>query len=317
MQEEGAHETRRRHRHGHCLLDREQHPGGAASSREAKSGIVRAEKYAELGFRCQVHGAPEHRLGSHVPRKPQRFMGDGVAWNYIAMEQAIARRRPRRERRHRTSAPASIDGLRRPVDAHHRRRPPTSTARKAARSRSAPSMVAQGACARPPPPASPRRFQIKGINYSITSACSTSAHCIGNGVELIQWGKQDIDLRRRLRGARLDALVPVRRDGRHVAPSSTTPRKASRAYDDDRDGFVIAGGAGVVVLEELEHAKARGARRSTARSPATARPPTATTWLRRRAKAGCAACAWRSGSTASARRSTTSTPTAPARRSAT
>ena len=103
-------------------------------------------------------------------------------------------------------------------------------------------------------------YHIKGVSYSISSACSTSAHCIGNGAETDPTRQAGHRVRRRRRGARLDALGPVRRHERHVIGLQRPPEVASRAYDADRDGFVIAGGAGVVVLEELEHAKARGAR---------------------------------------------------------
>ena len=133
-------------------------------------------------------------------------------------------------------------------------------------------------------------FKIKGVNYSISSACATSNHCIGNADEMIQWGKQDMIFAGGCE--ELDWTLSVLFDAMGAMSSSfnQTPDKASRAYDKDRDGFVIAGGAGVLVLEELEHAKARGAQDLRAKSPATARPRTATTWWRRRAKARCAAC---------------------------
>jgi 3-oxoacyl-[acyl-carrier-protein] synthase-1 len=135
-------------------------------------------------------------------------------------------------------------------------------------------------------------FKIKGVNYSISSACATSNHCIGNAYETDPVGKQDIDVRRRLRGSRLDALVLFDAMGAMSSGYNDTPAVASRAYDANRDGFVIAGGAGVLVLEELEHAKARGAK-IYARSQATARPRTATTWCSLPAKARSAACGWR------------------------
>jgi 3-oxoacyl-[acyl-carrier-protein] synthase-1 len=127
-------------------------------------------------------------------------------------------------------------------------------------------------------------FKIKGVNYSITSACSTSAHCIGNGAELIQWGKQDIVFAGG--GEELDWTLSCLFDAMGAMSSkyNDTPETASRAFDATRDGFVIAGGGGVVVLEELERAKARGAK-IYAESPVTAPPPTATTWSRPRARA--------------------------------
>ena len=160
-----------------------------ASLREAKSGIVRAEKYAELGFRCQVHGAPQHRLGSAGPAQAARFMEAGVGWNYIAMDQAIrdagleAKRRRQRAHRHH-------HGLGRPVDARHRARR-RRHAREGPARRSAPSRCRRRMCSGPSA-ALATAFQIKGVNYSISSACATSAHCIGNAAELIQWGKQDV-----------------------------------------------------------------------------------------------------------------------------
>ena len=135
-------------------------------------------------------------------------------------------------------------------------------------------------------------FQIKGTNYSISSACATSAHCIGNAAELIQWGKQDVMFAGGCE--ELDWTLSVLFDamGAMSTGFNATPAKASRAYDKNRDGFVIAGGAGVVVLEELQRAKSRGAG-FTARSRATAPPRTASTWLPPRARARRAACAWR------------------------
>jgi 3-oxoacyl-[acyl-carrier-protein] synthase-1 len=227
-----------------------------ASLREAKSGIVRAEKYAELGFRCQVHGAPTLAWEDQVPRKPKRFMEAGVGWNYIAMEQAIrdSGLEPDDVVNERTGIIMGSGG------------PSTKaivwaadTARESSPKKVGPFEVPKGMCSGPSA-ALATSFQIKGVNYSIASACSTSAHCIGNGSELIQWGKQDVVFAGGCE--ELDWTLSVLFDAMGAMSSrfNDTPATASRAYDKSRDGFVIAGGAGVVVLEELEHAKARGAK---------------------------------------------------------
>ncbi|MFA5952413.1 MAG: beta-ketoacyl-ACP synthase I [Hyphomicrobium sp.] len=227
-----------------------------ASLREAKSGIVRAEKYAELGFRCQVHGEPHLDWESQVPRKPKRFMEAGVGWNYIAMEQAIR------------------DSALEPTDVINERTgiivgsggPSTraivwaaDTTRQKDPKKVGPFEVPKGMCSGPSA-ALATSFQIKGVNYSIASACATSSHCIGNAAELIQWGKQDVMFAGGCE--ELDWTLSVLFDAMGAMSSryNDNPAKASRAYDKNRDGFVIAGGAGVVVLEELEHAKARGAK---------------------------------------------------------
>jgi 3-oxoacyl-[acyl-carrier-protein] synthase-1 len=227
-----------------------------ASLREGRSGIVRAEKYAELGFRCQVHGAPNIDWEAQVPRKPRRFMGDGVGWNYIAMDQAI--RDAGLEEKHvineRTGIIVGSGGpsTRAIVAA-------ADTTREKDPKKVGPFEVPKAMCSGPSA-ALATSFQIKGVNYSISSACSTSAHCIGNAAELIQWGKQDIIFAGGCE--ELDWTLSVLFDAMGAMSSkyNDTPAKASRAYDKNRDGFVIAGGAGVVVLEEYEHAKARGAR---------------------------------------------------------
>ncbi len=227
-----------------------------ASLREAKSGIVRAEKYAELGFRCQVHGEPHLDWEPQVPRKPRRFMSDGIGWNYIAMEQAIrdAGLEEKDVINERTGIIMGSGG------------PSTRTIVAAADitrekdpKKIGPFEVPKAMCSGPSA-ALATSFQIKGVNYSIASACSTSAHCIGNAAEMIAWGKQDVmfaggceELDWTL-SALFDAM------GAMSTKFNATPEKASRAYDKDRDGFVIAGGAGTVVLEELERAKARGAK---------------------------------------------------------
>ncbi|MES0402721.1 MAG: beta-ketoacyl-ACP synthase I [Hyphomicrobium sp.] len=227
-----------------------------ASLREAKSGIVRADKYVELGFRCQVHGAPDIDWESQVPRKAKRFMDAGVGWNYVAMEQAI--RDSGLEEgdvvNERTgmimgSGGPSTRAIVRAADTTREKNP-----RKVG-----PFEVPKAMCSGPSAVLA-TSYQIKGVNYSISSACSTAAHCIGNAAELIQWGKQDIIFAGGCED--LDWTLSVLFDSMGALSSkfNATPGSASRAYDKDRDGFVIAGGAGVVVLEELEHAKARGAK---------------------------------------------------------
>jgi 3-oxoacyl-[acyl-carrier-protein] synthase-1 len=227
-----------------------------ASLREAKSGIVRADKYAELGFRCQVHGEPHLDWEAQVPRKAKRFMGAGVGWNYVAMEQAIrdAGLQANEVVHERTGIVMGSGGpsTRAIVAA-------ADTTRERDPRKIGPFEVPKAMCSGPSA-ALATSFQIKGVNYSISSACSTSAHCIGNASELIAWGKQDVMFAGGCE--ELDWTLSVLFDamGAMSTKFNDTPQKASRAYDKDRDGFVIAGGAGVVVLEELERAKARGAR---------------------------------------------------------
>jgi len=228
-----------------------------ASLRAGKSGIVFAPEYAEHGFRSQVHGMPQIVLEDHIDKRNLRFMGPGAAYNFLAMEQAIA------------------DSGLEPTDVSNERTglvmgsggPSTSNffqahqivIEKGSPKRMGPFMVTRcmsstnSACLATP-------FQIKGVNYSITSACSTSAHCIGNGTELIQMGKQDVVFAGG--GEELDWTLSCLFDAMGAMSSkyNDTPSTASRAFDATRDGFVIAGGGGVVVLEELEHAKARGAK---------------------------------------------------------
>jgi 3-oxoacyl-[acyl-carrier-protein] synthase-1 len=227
-----------------------------ASLREAKSGIVSAKDYAERGFRCQVHGAPALNWEEHIDRKVRRFMGAGAAWNYIAMQQAIV-----------------DSGLEENEISHERTGlimgsggPSTRTIVQAADTTREKGPRKVGPFEVPKAMSSTNSatlatpFHIKGINYSISSACSTSAHCIGNAAEMIQWGKQDIMFAGG--GEELDWTLSVLFDAMNAMSSNfnDTPEKASRAYDVKRDGFVIAGGAGAVVLEELERAKARGAK---------------------------------------------------------
>lgn len=228
-----------------------------ASLREARSGITRAEKYAELGFKCQVHGEPKLDWAAIVPRKPKRFMDTGVGWNWIAMDQAIrdAGLDAKDVVNERTGIVMGAGGpsTRAIVDAAE------VTVKSGGPKKVGPFEVPKAMCSGPSA-ALATSFQIKGTNYSISSACATSAHCIGNAAELIQWGKQDIifaggceDLDWTLSNL-FDAM------GAMSSRFNDTPASASRAYDKNRDGFVIAGGAGVLVLEELDHARARGAK---------------------------------------------------------
>ena len=222
---------------------------------EARSGIVKAESYEKLGFRCQVHGAPKYDLES-IDRRVRRFMGDGAAWNYVAMQQAIADSGLAENdvKNDRTGIIMGSGG------------PSTRTIVQAADTTRDKGPKRVGPFAVPAAMSSTNSatlatpFGIRGVNYSISSACATSAHCIGNSAELIQWGKQDIMFAGG--GEELDWTLSVLFDAMGAMSSrfNDTPRKASRAYDKSRDGFVIAGGAGTVVLEELEHARARGAR---------------------------------------------------------
>ena len=227
------------------------------SLKDSRSGIVFAPEYAELGFRCQVHGKPDIDIAAHVEKRALRFMGDGAAWNYIAMTQAIA---DAGLEEHEVSDERTglIMGSGGP-STHNLFEAHRIVIEKGSPKRMGPFMVTRGmsstnsACLATP-------FHIKGINYSITSACSTSAHCIGSGVEQIQWGKQDIVFAGG--GEELDWTLSCLFDAMGAMSSkyNDSPQTASRPFDATRDGFVIAGGGATVVLEELEHAKARGAK---------------------------------------------------------
>ncbi|MGA7250268.1 MAG: beta-ketoacyl-ACP synthase I [Pseudolabrys sp.] len=227
-----------------------------ASLREAKSGIVRAKKYAELGFRCQVHGAPTLDAADVVDRRAMRFLGSGAAWNHVAMEQAIRDSGVEEKdiSNERTGIVMGSGGpsCRAIIEA-------ADTARSKGPKRVGPFAVPK-AMSSTASATLATWFKIKGVNYSISSACATSNHCIGNAAELIQWGKQDLMFAGGCE--ELDWSLSVLFDAMGAMSSkyNETPQKASRAYDKDRDGFVIAGGAGVLVLEELERAKARGAK---------------------------------------------------------
>ena len=227
-----------------------------ASLREAKSGITFASDFAEHGFRCQVQGAPTLDPSQIVDRRAMRFHGGGTAWNHVAMDQAIrdSGLEPDEVSNERTGIIMGTGG------------PSTHAIVEAADIARAKGPKRVGPFAVPKAMSSTASatlgtwFKIKGVSYSISSACATSNHCIGNAYETIQVGKQDVIF---AGGAEeLDWTLSVLFDamGAMSTHYNDRPAVASRAFDKNRDGFVIAGGAGVVVLEELGHAKARGAR---------------------------------------------------------
>jgi len=227
-----------------------------ASLREAKSGIVRADRYAELGFRSQVHGAPTLDPSTMLDRRAMRFHAGGTAWNHVAMDQAIvdAGLEASEVSNPRTGIIMGSGG------------PSTRTIVEAADITREKGPKKIGPFAVPKAMSSTASatlatwFKIKGVNYSISSACATSNHCIGNAYEMIRYGKQDVMFAGGCE--ELDWTLSVLFDamGAMASAYNDRPAVASRAYDKNRDGFVIAGGAGVLVLEELEHARARGAK---------------------------------------------------------
>ncbi len=226
------------------------------SLRDGKSGIVRAGTYAEMGFRSHVHGALNIDLDDAIDRRVKRFMGDGAAYNYVAMEQAIkdAGLETDEISNERTGLVCGSGGpsTSNQVDA-------ADIARSKGVKRIGPYMVPR--CMSSTNSANlATSFKIKGPSYSISSACSTSAHCIGNAAEMIQLGKQDVMFAGG--GEELHWSLTMLFDAMGALSSkyNDTPERASRPYDVNRDGFVISGGGGVLVLEELEHAKARGAK---------------------------------------------------------
>ena len=222
-----------------------------------KSGIVFSEEHKKYNFRSQVVGSVKNLdLDKHIDRKIKRFMGDGSAYSYIALKEAIKESglEEKNISNEKTgivigSGGPSIKNVYYAVD----------TIRKSAPKRMGPYIVprtmASTCSATLAVP-----FKIKGVNYSISSACATSGHCIGNGMELIQYGKQDIVFAGG--GEELDWALSGMFDAMSALSSkyNNTPEKASRPYDANRDGFIIAGGGGALVLEEYEHAKARGAK---------------------------------------------------------
>ena len=227
-----------------------------ASLREARSGVTRADKHVELGFRSQVHGAPTLDAADSVDRRAMRFHGGGTAWNHVAMEQAIRDAGLEQSDivNERTGIIMGSGG------------PSTRTIVEAADIARAKGPKRVGPFAVPKAMSSTASatlatwFKIKGVNYSISSACATSNHCIGNASEIIAMGKQDVIFAGGCE--ELDWTLSVLFDAMGAMSSkyNDTPATASRAYDADRDGFVIAGGAGVLVLEEFDHARARGAK---------------------------------------------------------
>jgi 3-oxoacyl-[acyl-carrier-protein] synthase-1 len=226
-----------------------------SSLRAGRSGIIFAPEYAERGFRSQVHGAPVIDLDERIDRKQRRFMGDGAAYNHVAMTDAIADSGLEQKdiSNERTGLIMGSGGpsTKNQVDA-------ADIAREKSPKRVGPYMVPRCMCSTNSAVLA-TQFQIKGPSYSISSACSTSAHCIGNAAELIQWGKQDVMFAGG--GEDLHWTLSVLFDAMGALSSkyNDTPEKASRPFDAGRDGFIIAGGGAVVVLEELEHALARGA----------------------------------------------------------
>ncbi len=226
------------------------------SLKNGKSGISRADKYVELGFRSQIYGMPTLDIEAAVDKRVRRLMGDGAAWNYVAMEQAIA------------DAGLEENDIINPMTGliMGSGGPSTRTLIEAADTtrESGPKRI--GPFAVPKCMSSTNSatlatpFGIKGVNYSISSACATSTHCIGNAAEMIQWGKQDVVFAGG--GEALEWSLSSLFDAMGAMSSkyNDTPASASRAYDKNRDGFVIAGGAGVLVLEEMERAQKRGAK---------------------------------------------------------
>src|ERR1700710_3040755 len=227
------------------------------SLRHARSGIVAAEDYIRLGFRSQVHGSLKINLDEVVDRRARRFQGDGAGYCWVAMNQAIADAGLEEKdiSNPRTGLIVGTGG------------PSTKAIVGAAdttRANNSPKRI--GPFAVPKAMSSTCSanlstwFKTKGVNYSISSACSTSANCIGNAAEMIQWGKQDVMFAGG--GEELDWTLSELFDAMGAMSSkyNATPEKASRAYDKNRDGFVISGGGGILILEELEHAKARGAK---------------------------------------------------------
>tara|TARA_B100001123_G_scaffold406334_1_gene497503 strand:- start:816 stop:2027 length:1212 start_codon:yes stop_codon:yes gene_type:complete len=222
----------------------------------SKSGISFAEEYKEHNLKSNVHGKPNIKLSEHVDRKALRFMGNGSAYNYVAMKEAVEDSGLKENEISNIyagmvmgSGGPSIENVILAADKTREKNPkkmgPFIVPRTMASTASATLAVP---------------FKIKGVNYTISSACATSGHCIGNGMELIQFGKQKIifaggsDELHFAMTAMFDAMTAL------SSKYNDTPQKASRPYDKTRDGFVIAGGAGVLVLEEMEHAKARGAK---------------------------------------------------------
>ncbi|HMP90263.1 MAG TPA: beta-ketoacyl-ACP synthase I [Kiritimatiellia bacterium] len=226
-----------------------------ASLKEGRSGIALQPVYKEMGFRSHVAGIPKIDLDSLVDRKDRRFMGDAAAYAYVALNQAIAMSGlpPESVSNERTGLVVGSGGAssKNVVEG-------AENARTKGIKRAGPYLVTRcmtstvSACLATP-------FKIKGVNYSISSACATSLHCIGHAMELIQWGKQDIVFAGGGEEEDWTSAMMFDAMGALTAKYNETPSKASRPYDANRDGFAIAGGAGMVVVEEREHALRRGA----------------------------------------------------------
>ena len=226
------------------------------SLRAGKSGIVFNQEYADLGFRSHVHGPIRLNPDELIDRKLRRFMGDGAAYNYIAMQEALADSGLKEQdiSHPRTGLIMGSGGA-----SHANVTEAVDLLRAKSLRRVGPYMVTRtmsstnAACLA-------TAFKIKGVSYSVSSACATSSHCIGNGYELIQLGKQDIVFAGGGEEVHWASTLMFDAMGALSSKYNDAPQTASRAYDANRDGFVISGGGGVLVLEELEHAKARGAK---------------------------------------------------------
>ena len=228
----------------------------AAALRDGKSGLALSQTHRDMGFKAQVVGAVKIDLEALIDRRARRFMGDTAAYAFIAMDQALkdSGLEEKDVVNPRTGLIVGSGG------------PSTKTLFAADKIAEATGPKKIGPFAVPKCMSSTCSavlatwFKIKGVNYSISSACATSAHCIGNAAEQIAWGKQDVMFAGG--GEELDWTLAALFDamGAMASKYNDTPQTAARAFDKDRDGFVIAGGGGVLVLEELEHAKARGAK---------------------------------------------------------
>ena len=230
-----------------------------ASLREARSGITRSETYGRMGFRSQVEGSLKVDLESSIDRRARRFMGDGAAYNYLAMQQAVADS-GLADKEIVSERTGMIMGSGGPSTRAIVQAADTARTEPVKGPKKVGPFVVPKAMSSTCSAVLSTLYKIKGPSYSISSACATSAHCIGNAAELIQWGKQDIMFAGG--GEELDWTLSVLFDamGAMSTHFNDTPARASRAFDRNRDGFVIAGGGGVVVLEELAHARARGAK---------------------------------------------------------
>tara|TARA_R110002126_G_scaffold13118_1_gene56188 strand:+ start:430147 stop:431388 length:1242 start_codon:yes stop_codon:yes gene_type:complete len=225
------------------------------SLKAGKSGITFSQEYADLGFRSQVHGKPEIDLEALVDRRTRRFMGEGAQYCYVAMSDAIKDSglsedqvsNPRTGIVMGSGGPSAVNLVL-----------AANTAKEKTPKRVGPYQVPR--CMSSTASATLATYmKIKGVNYSISSACATSGHCIGNGLEQIMYDKQDIVFAGGCEELSWELSCLFDGMGAMSSKYNDTPEKASRAYDSGRDGFVIGGGAGVLVLEEYEHAKARGA----------------------------------------------------------